>query len=37
MNSLADLERRIRRLEDIVKRAHIVTDGKKKDIIICLK
>jgi transcription elongation factor GreA len=29
----AATEERIRRLEDLVKRAHIVTDGKKKDIV----
>ncbi|MDB4992217.1 MAG: grea/greb family elongation factor, transcription elongation factor GreA [Parcubacteria group bacterium] len=29
----AATEERIRRLEDLVKRAHILTDGKKKDIV----
>lgn len=29
----AATEERIRRLEDLVKRAHIVTDGKKKDVV----
>ncbi len=29
----AATEERIRRLEDVIKRAHIVTDGKKKDIV----
>jgi|TARA_R110000824_G_scaffold401771_1_gene615393 transcription elongation factor GreA len=29
----AATEERIRRLEELVKRAHIVTDGKKKDVI----
>jgi transcription elongation factor GreA len=29
----AATEERIRRLEDLVKRAHILTDGKKKDVV----
>ena len=29
----AATEERIRRLEELVKRAHIVTDGKKKDVV----
>jgi transcription elongation factor GreA len=29
----AATEERIRRLEDLIKRAHILTDGKKKDIV----
>lgn len=29
----AATEERIRKLEDLVKRAHIVTDGKKKDVV----
>lgn len=29
----AATEERIRRLEDLIKRAHILTDGKKKDVV----